>query len=199
MALNPANALNRTLKWKDFVETEGDPPGEGEFALAAETAIALGSTGGTAVDPIPKTDPIKYKLVAVPTVNITWQATNWVMEYVFKWDKKHQDDLLDHEQIHYLISALAGRDCHNALKAIKKKTYDDTETAVDEINAAWELLDIQDIQDKYDEDTHSLPTDFPVKQKQWATAVRACKTNNKPLRTSLETAGLIPKPAEPTE
>lgn len=193
MALNPANALDKKLKWGDFKKKDGDPPGEGEFAYAAETAVALGTTGGTNVDPVAKSDPTIYRLRSVPTVNVTFVKTNWVMKYALKWDKKHKDDLLDHEQIHYLISALAGRDCHNSLKAIKKKDYDDTDTAVAEIEDAFALLDIQDIQTKYDEDTHSLPTDYPVKQKAWATAVRACKTNGKPLRTSLETAGLITK------
>ena len=193
MALNPANALDKKLKWADFKKLDGDPPGDGEFALAAETAVALGTTGGTKVDPVAKSDPLIYRLVAVPTVNITFVDTNWVMKYALKWDKKHKDDLLDHEQIHYMISALAGRDCHDKLKAIKKTDYDDVDTAVGEIEDAFALLDVQDIQTKYDEDTHSLPTDYPVKQKAWATAVRACKTNGKPIRTSLETAGLITK------
>ena len=190
MALNPANALDRKVKWDDFQKIEGDPPPDGEFEQAAETSVGLGTASGTKVDPVKGSDPTVYRLVAVPTVNITWQPTNWVMEWVFTWDKKHQDDLLDHEQIHYLIFALAGRDCHNRLKEIKKTDYDNVDDAVADIEASFELFSVQDIHDKYD-----LPTDFPAKQKAWATAVRTSKTNGKPIRTSLETAGLIPKQA----
>jgi len=193
MALNPANALDKKLKWGDFEEIEGDPPEDGVFAQAAETSVSLGTATGTKVDPVKGSDPTVYRLVSIPTVNIAWQSTNWVMEWVFKWDKKHQDDLLDHEQIHYLIFALAGRDCHNRLKEIKKTDYDDVDVAVADIEKSFTLFSVQDIHDKYDKDTHSLPTDYPAKQKAWATAVRASKVNGKPIRTSLETAGLITK------
>ncbi len=194
MAFTPAKALDRQLTWKDFKKRQLTPPEPGEYAQAAETAVKLGTKGKTTIGAVKGSDPKAYTLLVAPTVTIGWQSSNWVAKYVSSWSQERQDDLLDHEQIHYLISALTGRDCDLQLTAVTETQFDTSDEAVAATKEALALIDVQDINDKYDDDTKHQPTNFPVKQKEWATAVRLSKTNGKPLRKSLETAGLIPKP-----
>ena len=193
MALIPANALNHKLKWSDFKPLDKKEPGEGEFEYAAETSVRLKGVGNPRTGEFKEDGGTVYRFTKVPSIQVIWQPTNWVAKFVFKWDKQHKDDLLDHEQIHYLISALAGRDCDNRIIEIKKTDYDSSEDAIADMDAVWEILSVQDIQKKYDDDTQSLPTDFPIKQKAWATAVRKAHSTGKPLRPTLEAAGLISK------
>ena len=193
MPLAPVTALTRKLKWDDFVKDDRAAPTPGVIATSAGTHTDMG-IGGLSVQPVANSKPVKYKLDREPTVNVTFMADSWVAKYVFTWDQDKQDALLDHEQIHYLISAVSGRDCLEVLKKLQQKSYDDTATAISEVTAAQSILDVQDIQNKYDADTKGQPSSYTAEQLKWATAVRASLTANTPLRPALELAGLIPKP-----
>lgn len=196
MSISPATALDKVLVWNDFPPKDVPPPAPEQFVQAAFTSPAI-SYGSTSVEQEGTSDPPVYALKAVPVIQIEWPGTSWRAKFIAKWPAKNQSDLLDHEQIHYLINVISARDCNNLLNAIKLKKYADSGVAETEINDALTLLNSQAIHEKYDNDTQSLPSDFPVKQAAWATAVRAAKTANTPLRATLITAGLMPPPATP--
>ncbi|MEM9501192.1 MAG: hypothetical protein AAF941_05045 [Pseudomonadota bacterium] len=189
MPLKPANALSKTLKWKDFTHLDKPAPEPGETAQAAWTRVDYSYTSANVNWDGSK--PKKYKVTDLPTISVRMHPDCWVANFMFDWPKGHQDDLLDHEQLHYLIGVLAARDCSTAFAALKNSEYDTVEDATTEFNALFAELDVNKIQLKYDKDTHSQPTDFPVKQKAWATAITLSHKNNKPLRTTLKAAGLI--------
>lgn len=190
MPIAPGNALTKKLKWKDFPPQDRAEPEPGQFVQAALTSPGVGY-GATEVNEVGNSDPPIYQLKAVPTITLQWPGGSWRAKFISKWPKKNQDDLLDHEQIHYLIVALSARDCENELQAIKKKTYADSGDGETDIEEALELLDTEAIHIKYDTDTQSLPTDFPVKQAAWAKAVRDAEKNKTPLRKTLKNAGLL--------
>ena len=137
-------------------------------------------------------DGKKYKMSQVPTITTRMHPDCWVADFVFDFPQKEQDDLLAHEQLHYLIGVLAARDCSDAFDALKNKEYDKVKDATEEFNKLFASLDVKKIQRKYDKDTHSQPTKFPVKQKAWASAVDLVhKNKSKRLRPTLIAASLI--------
>lgn len=188
MPMVPPNALGRVLTWRDFPKKDlGEPP-EGTTVTAAQTNVILTDSGGT---PARAKGSSRIKLAAEPTVSVTFPNDSWVAKFVFKWPKGEQDALLDHEQIHYLIAALCARDQLNALKAIMQKDYPDEDALTADVLSARDLADNQAIQDKYDDDTKSLPTQNAAQQSSWAKAVRSAQLTNQPIRQELQKAGLI--------
>ena len=188
MPLVPANAVNRNLAWVDFPKSNRAPPPPGATATAASTQVNLSDTGANIVrDPASK----RFKLGAEPTVRIDFSPGSWVADYVFKWPQPEQDALLDHEQIHYMIAALCGRDLFNALQTVSQTDYATVKALTADVVEARKLRTNQDIQDKYDKDTKHQPTQNAAEQARWATSVRAALKFNKPLREQLKAAALI--------
>jgi hypothetical protein len=188
MPMVPANAVNRSLSWSDFPHKNRPAPPPGATATAASTQVNLADTGGNIVrDPASK----RFKLDVEPTVRIDFSPASWVADFVFKWPQPEQDALLDHEQIHYMIAALCGRDLFNALQAVSQSDYPNPKALAAAVADARKLRTNQDIQDKYDADTKHQPTKNAAKQAVWATAVRGALKFNQPLRDQLRTAALI--------
>jgi len=196
MPLAPVTALTRKLKWDDFKKEDKAAPTPGVVATSAATHTELG-IGPLGVQPVANSKPVKYKLDREPTVNVDFKDDSWVAKYVFDWDQDKQDALLDHEQLHYLISAISARDCLEQLKKLQQKTYSDSADAVSDVTEAQKILDVQDIQDKYDADTKGQPSSFVTEQTKWATTIRASLTSKAPLRPALEIAGLVNKKTTP--
>ncbi|MDJ0642222.1 MAG: hypothetical protein QNJ15_05350 [Erythrobacter sp.] len=190
MPLAPANALTKKLKWKDFTHLDKDPPKPGGSAQAALTDVDYSHNAAK----VWSDDGKKYKMSQNPTITTRLHPDCWVANFVFDYPKAQQDELLKHEQIHYLIGVLAARDCAEGFNALKGKEYDTVEEATEEFNALFATLDVKKIQLKYDKDTHSQPSKFPVKQKAWADAVALVhKSKEKKLRPTLIAASLIDK------
>src|SRR5262249_31871968 len=73
---------------------------------------------------IPGTKPPRFRLADTVTVSVDLQPNIFVMEWVFSTQtKQFQDDLLNHEQGHYTISALLARDFFIELMQLKSKEY----------------------------------------------------------------------------
>src|SRR3954452_9768 len=168
MPLVPGNALKRTLKWSDFTKEARAAPSPGVTEVAAETIVEL------LVDDMngfqdPKSKG-QWKLRTEPTIRINFKSESWVADYVLQWPKDKQAALLDHEQIHYLISVLSARDEFNAIQKIAHKKYATGEDLVADIDKAQALGEHQDIEEKYDDDTdHGAIKDQQVL---WAKGVR---------------------------
>lgn len=191
MPISPLNAVSRNLTWKDFAQNVLPAPGPNEVVTAAQTATNA-AVDQINVDPVKGTKPTVYKLTREPTVTVTFEPTSWVASFVSSWPQNQQDDLLMHEQVHYLIAALSGRDFVNAAKVIGARTYPTAQACIDDIKVEHVKMDCQDIQDKYDVDTKHRPTQNAAIQAKWTTAVIGARANGLPLRPQLQTAGLIP-------
>lgn len=199
MPLTPANALTYQVTWGDF----GKPvpmtaPGPGEVKQAAKTAVSQTvDLGELHMAEVKGSKPPVYKLEQEPTANVKPDKESmWVASFVFDdWPAAKRDALLGHEQIHYLIGALSGRDYSNDFAAIKAKSYPSIKAGNDDIRVALARYTkemVQELQDAYDKKTKHDPTGFKEEQAKWATAVLGAKTTGKPLRSTLKLAGLIP-------
>lgn len=188
MPLSPLNAVSRNLTWDDFVKTPKAAPGAGEAATGAETKIFVASETPQ-MDP--KSKPGAFKLLKEPTVTITFDKTSWVASFVFDWPKTMQDDLLAHEQVHYLIGALSGRDHLNAMKVILEKTYATGAELSADIAVAQKVMLSKKVQEKYDDDTKHKPTQNPEIQAKWTNCVIGCRTSGAPLKPALAALGLF--------
>jgi hypothetical protein len=194
MPLLPAKVLDRKLVWTDFKKTPKTPPGPGVTQVAALTVSNFGGSR-LSVKPVAGKKPTVYK-VGAATVTVNFVNTSWVADYVLdSWPQNKQDDLLAHEQVHFMITACSGRDFLAELDAISAKEYASTADATTDVQAVMASFDqtiIQGIQDKYDVDTKSSPTANAAIQAKWAKAVEDARANTKPLQATLKTAGLIP-------
>ena len=194
MPLAPANALTKKLAWTDFVKTAMSPPALGGHAKVAAT-IATIMPSGISVDYVKGSNPHKYK-ISSSTVTIHWDPTSWVADFVIdSWPDAKRNALLDHEQLHYLIVALSGRDLFNDLEALRKNEYDaaaDGSQAVKDAAAEYDAAKVQAIHDKYDADTNHDPTGHATEQANWKTAIDGANSSKTNLRAALKAASLFP-------
>jgi hypothetical protein len=193
LMLTPANAVTRQLTWDDFLPVDVDPPEPGEFVQSAQTRVGLGVNALMTREGASK--PPKYAIIPEPTITVTFVKKEcWKAKFIAKWPQGDQDALLGHEQTHYLISALSGRDYFNDLKAVCSKTYVTPEAAADalnEVHARYNPQLVQDIHDEYDRQTNHDPVHNAAKQASWTTTVVGAKSANTNLRAALVTAKLI--------
>lgn len=145
--------LHRTLAWGDFNRVDFPVPEPGQKVDTAQTAangvpsgIVLDSAGGG-----------QYKLRDSIVVTIVLDKSQcWVAKWVFTAkDQTYQNNLLKHEQGHYDITALVGRDLYNALVALRSNTYSSGTDAKSDMDAQVQKFGgmAQPISDRYDVDT----------------------------------------------
>ncbi len=193
MALNPATALDRKLKWTDFKTQQMTPPSPGQVMKSAATMPVYGH-GPLSCDPVPKSKPTTYK-TGKTNVAISLDPSSWVADFVFTWPQTNQDALLDHEQQHYMIGALSGRDMHDDINALNSKTYSSASDGIADLQAVlavYSAAETQKIQDKYDADTKHDPVGHATEQANWNKAIADAKTNKKKLLDALKAAKLFP-------
>src|SRR3989442_3063896 len=104
------SGLIRVLTWTDFPRRQGNAPGPGQSATAAHTHSSYSSSAAS-VQPIAGSHPAQFRLVDNLTVSVTFgRNQSYVMSWVFGRPQQFQDDMLNHEQGHYNITALVSRD-----------------------------------------------------------------------------------------
>jgi hypothetical protein len=147
--------LFRTLTWSDFKQVTKPAPGPGQSANVAQTRANVG-TNNFSLPPLRGTHPQQYQLADMITVSITLDAAHcWKADWLTTLPQADQDRLLKHEQGHYDLVALLGRDYFLELMQLKANTY----TKMSDFQADLKVLDtrylkqIQPVQDKYDGDT----------------------------------------------
>jgi hypothetical protein len=157
--------LRRTLTWKNFTKKPFPVPDPGQMVDTAQTS-ANGVPSGIVLDPA---GGGKFRLRDSIVVTIVLNSNEcWVADWVFTAkDATYQNNLLKHEQGHYDITALLGRDLYNALVALRANTYDsgpDAKSAMDtEVQKISAIA--QPMSDRYDADTKN-GTD-PTGQGNW--------------------------------
>jgi hypothetical protein len=194
MPLLPAKAVDRKLKWTDFTKTTMSAPTLGQHVKVASTVANI-NAGAMSVDPVKGQKPQVFK-VSAATINIIFDSSSWVASFVLDdWSQEKQDALLAHEQTHYLILALSGRDYFDDLEALRANEYSssgDGVTDIKSVMATYTSQEIQAIHDKYDADTHHDPVGNAVVQAKWNTTVEAARTGKTNLRAALTAAKLFP-------
>ena len=161
--------LNRKLNWREFI---GNPTAEDLQKIARIASRATGMTVGSAqtssdftvnfggkvaTDPVLTADPDNPKAFVLANdivVNVVFDA-NRSWKRIDPLTLTGSNFLLDHEQGHYNISALMGRDCFLKLMQLKANSYGsraDGEQAAKNVIAFYhDRLD--PAQDTYDSDT----------------------------------------------
>lgn len=106
--------LRRTLAWSDF---QGNPPANTTWA--AMTSSAFEVTPPT----FQRLGAGRFQLVDQVTVRVAfYQNRSWRINMA-QWPSQLQQDLLEHEQGHYDITALNARDCFIHLMQLKNSVW----------------------------------------------------------------------------
>lgn len=144
--------LFRTLAWSDYPARQEALPGAGVVRVAALTDATIASQSAPEV--IPGTRSIRLRDSVKVTIALDTQAS-FKKSWVASLPQAEQDDLLAHEQGHYNLVALLGRDFFLALMQLKSKAYGGQGDLVNDINAADRTIALKSkpVQKAYDDDT----------------------------------------------
>jgi len=157
MASRLVNRVYR-VQWSDFQRQP--PPNATEDAHIETTAkLNYGYSTGS------------YGARLADTVTVTIQLLgpkSWAKKQrIQSWPKQDRDDLLKHEQGHYDITALMGRDMFIDLMAIKSQTFSSLNALKTEVNKIGGQYAPQVIQDKYDAKQETNHGRNATQQKMW--------------------------------
>jgi hypothetical protein len=151
----------RTLTWSDFPEVSSRPSAADEDAqihceVSQPERVSVTREGG------------QFRVTAL-TVNITiLREDSWVVT------SQKTASLLSHEQGHYDITGLMGRDMGNEILAARARTVDGLQEQVTRIIERYRQRS-QELNDLYDTQTnHSRNRDA---QARWDERIRASMTN----------------------
>jgi hypothetical protein len=148
------NNLLKTLTWNDFPRVNVPAPAPGQFIDLAQTKADIVHSG-LGLDRLPG-GGARIRDSIVVTIDFR-RSQSWVANLVFTRPQSVQDDLLAHEQGHYNITALIGRDFFLELMRLKANTYPDANAVQADLTAAQEntVAKAQQAQDRYDADTQN--------------------------------------------
>jgi hypothetical protein len=164
--------LTKQLTWADFGNPVKRPgPQPGKTAIGAHTATDAPITYGW------RSSGKSFQLQDNVMVTIRFlPATSWVADWVFQQPQQFQDDLLNHEQGHYDITALMARDMFIEIMQLKSQTFASKgalDKAVADIVKAYAF---QPVHGKYDapgEANHSMNQ---TQQKAWDALLTQART-----------------------
>ena len=122
--------LRRTLTWDDF---KGSPPPGSKFSAqtASDFVVSNPTFQNVAGGKVQRVDQLIVTVVF--DKNSSWKIP------MNNWSLQQQQDLLDHEQGHYDITALIARDLFIRLMAGKNKVYNDKAAGVEDIES-WKRI-----------------------------------------------------------
>lgn len=124
--------FNYRINWtRDFITCNTAPLGENHSAFTTATANSIGN-----IQAYKNSNDERYyiKQSSVKVEIKMLKSQSWVLS-----DKK-TDKLLQHEQLHYNISALGGRDLERGLLALNADSVDDLIAKKDELTANIQSL-----------------------------------------------------------
>jgi len=161
--------LKRTLTWADFNPKQANPPGPGQFAVAAFTDSAYNAFSWS-LAAVPNSKPTAYVLADNITITIVFKPSSWVASWVSGRSAQEKKDLLNHEQGHYNITALMARDLFVDLMLLKSTQFTDQQkakTEIETITKRYSTSVIQKIHDKYDSDSETKHGFNKPAQQRW--------------------------------
>jgi hypothetical protein len=122
------------------------------------------------MNPVPGSSPAVFKMSDDVIITIEFvKSESWVADWVFTMPKSFQDDLLKHEQGHYWVSALLGRDLFIDVMALKAKTYSSAKDGAADFNAVNQKYagKTKTVNDLYDEEKEAAHGRNATGQKKW--------------------------------
>jgi hypothetical protein len=199
------NGLNRVLQWSDFRTRTMAAPAPGQSGTAAQTWVNY-SYRGVNFRQVPGSRPPVGQLDDTVIVDILLVADEtWRASWLTSLPQAHQDALLEHERLHYKLSALLYRDLFIEIMYLKPKRYSNANAANNDFNAILSRYTrpiVKAIHDLYDAtgQTGHNPVVNANAQQRWQGYAQAAITQRKPLVTILSGAGLqMPnQPASPS-
>ena len=153
--MSSLTGLLHTLTWPEFPTRPGANPLPGQYVdlAATKTDIAPGGLAFASSSAAPK----KFLLVDTFTVEVTFvPGESWVLSWLLTQPQATQDDMLNHEQGHYNIAALIGRDLFADVMLLKGTSFGSPAeggAAVQKI-LAQTAAKSQAVQDVYDDEVH---------------------------------------------
>ncbi len=189
------NGLNRVIGWDSFrTITEDEPEEESEAAYTVATFVV--ST--IPVSQVPRTTPAIYRIQDGLVVNVSMnpyadpESNSWKASWMLSWPAARKAALLTHERGHYKITGLVGRDCMNAIRAIRTQDFGSVEDAISEaqsIISTYNSLSstINTLYDADNQTRHGMRADIQVT---WNGYLSTAQTQGTALRSVLQTAGL---------
>jgi len=155
----------RKIEWSEFREIQKRPDGMSEDAqihseVSSPSRLSVARENG------------QFRLPNYPAKLEVVRDDTWVVAGT------KSDDLLAHEQVHFDITGLSGRDMVRDMLALRAKTSAELQREVTRITQRYQQL-ANDLTEKYDRETnHSRNAD---QQKRWATHIKSCIDSGKPL------------------
>ena len=145
--------LSKTLTWNDFPHARRPEPGPNATVHGAQIGVEIVNQGLGLEHPAGGGVLIRDSI----HVDIRYRREqSWVATWVFNRPQSYQDGLLAHEQGHYNLVALLGRDFFLSLMLLKANTYPDASAAQADLTAAAATASKgQALQDRYDAATQN--------------------------------------------
>lgn len=145
--------LQKTLTWADFPHVARPEPAANVSAHGAQIGVEIVNQGLGLDHPAGGGVRIRDTI----HVDIHYRRDqSWVANWVFDRSQSYQDALLAHEQGHYNLVALLGRDFFLSLMRLKPTVYPNAGAAQSDLNAsAATAAKAQTLQDRYDADTQN--------------------------------------------
>ncbi len=139
----PSRLLNRVhrVHWSDF---HAQPPHNVELDAHIETNANLNYRYSTGAQGAQLADSVTV------TIQLLGQRSWAKKQLIGSWSQQAQNDLLRHEQGHYDITALMGRDMFIDLMALKTQTFPTPGALQAAVNALGQRYAPQSIHTKYD-------------------------------------------------
>jgi hypothetical protein len=154
----------RSITWDEFNELSARPPGETEDAqihseVDQPSRVSVVREGGI------------YRVTSLTVTLRTVNEDNWVVT-------SHKSaDLLSHEQGHYDITGLMGRDMGNEIVAVRARSRQDLQTKVTQIIEKYRRR-AKALSERYDTETdHSGNRQA---QKRWDDAIQSAMKSGNP-------------------
>jgi hypothetical protein len=172
------NNLFKTLSWGQF-QRRSVTPAPGQRTHVALTSVFINPRlPQPTIVPVPGSRPTVYQLSDNVVVTIEFDpGGSWVSDWVFTQSLAFQNQLLNHEQGHYNLTALVGRDLFVDLMLLKQSTF---RTSTEGINAIRPIIAplqtqphiSQRISDLYDSDNETQNGYDQAAQTRWDGYIR---------------------------
>lgn len=155
----------RSIAWSEFSEISSRPQSIAEDAqihseVSSPSRLNVARENG------------QFRLPNYPAKLDVVRDDTWVVTGA------KSDALLAHEQVHFDITGLSGRDMVREMLALRARTTDELQREVTRITQRYQEL-ANNLTEQYDRETnHGRDTD---QQRRWANHIRKCIDDDKPL------------------
>lgn len=188
------NGLDTVIGWSSFrTITEDEPEDESEAAYTAATFRFSTIPVSQVVGVTPAVYRIQDGLVVNVRMNPYPDPANnsWKTSWMMAWPEDRKAALLTHERGHYKITGLVGRDCMNAIRAIRTQDFNSVQDAITEaqsIISEYNTLSstINTLYDTDNQTRHGMRADI---QATWNGYLSTAQTQGTSLRSILQSAG----------